>query len=108
MDAETRHRIMMSLSTYDYTIQQYARAKKLERTVKLKLREEVHRFDTAECSYIEAIDNCKRVIANAYRVPFDKVTDENTDGNEIRFTIKEHAGIVFYEYSERLGREDEY
>ena len=107
MNSETRRRVMLSMSMVDYHLQPSFQAEGLERFAKRKLRDEIHRFDTAQCGYEKAIENCRKVIADIYKTSVDKVIAENTDGNELRFTIKDQAGIVFYEYSTRLGREDE-
>lgn len=99
--------MLLKLSSYDYRVFPYLWAKKIESFVAKKLRDEIYRFDTAECGYAEAMDNCKKVIAKVYKVPIDTVIAENTDRNELRFTIKDHPGVVFLLYSDRLGREYE-
>lgn len=90
---------MMSVSNYLWS-------KRLESYTRKRLRDEIYRFDTAECGYAEAMDNCKKIISKVYEIPIDNVEGINTDGNELRFSIKD-SGVVFYVYSERLGKEYE-
>lgn len=57
---------MMSVSNYLWS-------KRLESYTRKRLRDEIYRFDTAECGYAEAMDNCKKIISKVYEIPIDNV-----------------------------------